>query len=82
MLAACKSTKKARMTSQRSRPYGRTEIINIIKTAYPEHSILAEESGYTKAMILSGLLIAGRNDQLSARFPQYAFPFALKTKAD
>lgn len=57
------------------------EIINIIKTAYPEHSILAEESGVHKGNDFVWVIdpLDGTTNFLHG-FPQYAVSIALKHK--
>lgn len=57
------------------------EIINIIKTAYPEHSILAEESGVQQGNDFVWVIdpLDGTTNFLHG-FPQYAVSIALKHK--
>ena len=57
------------------------EIINIIKTAYPEHSILAEESGVHEGNDFVWVIdpLDGTTNFLHG-FPQYAVSIALKHK--
>ncbi len=57
------------------------EIISIIKTAYPEHSILAEESGEHKGNDFVWVIdpLDGTTNFLHG-FPQYAVSIALKYK--
>lgn len=57
------------------------EIINIIKAAYPEHSILAEESGQHKGNDFVWVIdpLDGTTNFLHG-FPQYAVSIALKHK--
>lgn len=57
------------------------EIINIIKTAYPEHSILAEESGEHQGNDFVWIIdpLDGTTNFLHG-FPQYAVSIALKHK--
>ncbi len=58
-----------------------TEIINIIKSAYPEHSILAEESGKHKGNDYLWVIdpLDGTTNFLHG-YPQYAVSIALKNK--
>ncbi|MFA5985223.1 MAG: inositol monophosphatase family protein [Methylococcaceae bacterium] len=55
------------------------EIINILKTAYPEHAILAEESGAHKGNDFIWVIdpLDGTTNYLHS-FPQYAVSIALK----
>lgn len=57
------------------------EIINIIKTAYPEHAILAEESGEHQGNDYVWVIdpLDGTTNYLHG-FPQYAVSIALKVK--
>ena len=57
------------------------EIINIIKAAYPEHAILAEESGEHKGNDFVWVIdpLDGTTNFLHG-FPQYAVSIALKHK--
>lgn len=57
------------------------EIINIIKTAYPEHAILAEESGAHSGNDFVWVIdpLDGTTNFLHS-FPQYAVSIALKVK--
>ncbi len=57
------------------------EIIKIIKTAYPDHSILAEESGETPGNHYTWVIdpLDGTTNYLHG-YPQYAVSIALKNK--
>ena len=57
------------------------EIINIIKSAYPEHSILAEESGEQKGNDYTWIIdpLDGTTNYIHG-YPQYAVSIALKNK--